>query len=98
MLLAHGAAVDAKATRLEVTPLQDAASRGSIPILNVLLAKNANITAVDKNGFTPLHKAANRARPEAAKVLLAHGASVNSRTNDGRTPLHLAAQASFSSL
>ncbi|HWH71145.1 MAG TPA: ankyrin repeat domain-containing protein, partial [Candidatus Sulfotelmatobacter sp.] len=63
---------------------------GQKPILELLLAHKADVTATNKAGETPLHWAANAGLKDAAELLLAHGAEVNARDNNGSTPLHAA--------
>lgn len=72
-------------------------------IVDMLMAKSANVNAVDKKGWTPLHYAASRGHAEVIQILTVnYSAKVNvranpnkkkSRRNDnekGDTPLDLA--------
>ncbi len=47
---------------------------GQPEVLQLLLAKGANINAKGKDGNTALHWAINERHPDAAKVLEDHGA------------------------
>ena len=55
-----------------------------------LLQANANVHAVDNNGYTALHYAAVYDRARVAEVLLQANASTTTEANDGRTPVQLA--------
>lgn len=72
--------------------LHDAALKGRIDMLKVLLARGADVNHRNSTGATPLHDAAIGGNAEAARVLLEHGANVNAReTETGDTPLYMAA-------
>jgi ankyrin len=53
----------------------------------ILLLKNANVNAIDKDGNTPLHLAARFSSYEIVCSLLSAGARHDIRNNDGETPL-----------
>ena len=57
----------------------------------LLIAKGANIDAVDFKGKTPLFHAAYSGYKELAELLISKGANVNAIDNKGRTPLDWAA-------
>lgn len=94
-LLEHGADANARTRSKEFrrqmlyrspageTPLHLA--RGNAEVLELLVAKGADVNARDALGQTPLHVAGWSA--DGMKVLLAHGADVNARDNAGKTPL-----------
>ena len=75
------------------TPLHKAAYEGYREIVELLIAKGADVNA--KGGVTkgtiPLHKAASNGHKEVAEVLIAKGADVNAKSENGRTSLHNAA-------
>ncbi|KAI5680144.1 hypothetical protein M9H77_01371 [Catharanthus roseus] len=60
---------------LQKVPVKDAAEKGATELLEVLLAKGANIHANSEAG-TPLHCAAAHGEPEALKFLLGKNANV----------------------
>ena len=53
----------------------------------LLIAKGANIDAVDLKGKTPLSHAAYSGYQELAELLISKGANINAIDNKGRTPL-----------
>jgi hypothetical protein len=61
-------------------------SERRVAVLELLIARGANVNARDDRGRTPLH--VNAHDPKAAAVLLAHHADVNGRDGSGSTPLH----------
>eukprot|EP00026_Physarum_polycephalum_P013312 Phypoly_transcript_13698.p1 GENE.Phypoly_transcript_13698~~Phypoly_transcript_13698.p1 ORF type:complete len:307 (+),score=40.58 Phypoly_transcript_13698:91-1011(+) len=54
------------------TALHIASSRNFVEILNLLLESNANINAIDRDGWTPLHIACYKGNKEVVAALLAH--------------------------
>jgi len=75
------------------SPLGLAAVFGHKAALQVLLARGAEVDAVDKSQFanTPLDAAVAANHLEVVKILLQNHASVNVRAAAGHTPLHKAA-------
>lgn len=71
--------------------LQQASSRGHLPIVNYLLCRGANVNLQDHSGQTALHCAAGYDRVEIVDILLQHSADVTLRDSEGRTALHYAA-------
>ena len=70
--------------KFNLFPLHEAAARGHIEMVRLLLAKGANINAY-KSGDTPLCEAAKKGHTEVARLLLAKGADVNGYKNyDGK--------------
>jgi len=75
------------------TPLYAGVSSGSAGVVELLLAKGANVNAKYLEGSTPLMFAADAGSVEIVKLLLAKGADVNARSEKGYTPLIGAASA-----
>jgi ankyrin repeat protein len=61
------------------------AGRAGLRILTALLAKGADVNAVEHGGYTPLHLAAGRGDLVLLNTLLARGARAEARTDDGKT-------------
>ena len=73
------------------TPLWYAADEGHKEIVELLIAKGADVNAKnDKFVGTFLHWAAAGGQNEIVKLLIAKGADVNATDGDGDTALHLA--------
>ncbi len=73
----------------EWTPLHEAARKGDIEKVKVLLSAGANVNARDERGSTPLRWAALWDHTKTVKILLKAGANVNAKTNHhGWTLLH----------
>ena len=75
------------------TPLHRAASEGHKEIVELLIAKGANVNVNAKNEFgsTPLHVAAFQGHKEIAELLIPNGADVSAKDKYEQTPLHFAA-------
>jgi ankyrin repeat protein len=74
------------------TPLHFAAGEGNGDVVNLLLAKGADVNAKDAyGGRTPLYDAIRARSKDIVAQLLAHGADVNARDDRGFTPLHIRA-------
>jgi ankyrin repeat protein len=89
LLIAHGAAVDAR-DGSEDTPLLFAAHQGNAHLIPALLGHGADACAYDEYRNTPLHHLNHFRNSDqgVAKLLLEHGADVNATDISGRTPLH----------
>ena len=88
--LAAGTDVNARDSIGE-TPLYLAARSGRKEIVELLIAKGADVNEKDDfYGTTPLHWAAVYGHKEIAELLIGEGAEVNAMDNFGRTPLHWA--------
>jgi ankyrin repeat protein len=70
-----------------LTPLMLAAQEGNIPMMEFLIANNADINATDYRGETALMYAARTGNLQAVQLLVRNNARVNALTNDGRTAL-----------
>ena len=70
------------------TPLDEAAGWGRKDIVELLIAKGADVNAkFDDDGSTPLHLSAWKGHFETAELLIAADADVNAKDNNGETPL-----------
>jgi len=59
-------------------------------IIELLIAKGADVHAKSYRERTPLHDAAYRGHKEIVELLIDAGANVNAKNNSGETPLDLA--------
>jgi len=74
------------------TPLADAAFRGNVDGVRLLLAHGALVNAVSKAGTQPIHDAALGDSADVIRELAIHGADINARSrDDGQTALYMAA-------
>jgi ankyrin repeat protein len=93
ILLSHGAEIN-RTNSSGMTPLLMAAGRGAerkgTACLELMLAKGANLDAVDDRGNTSLHLAVNYGNEAAAEVLVKHGIKINATNKGGQTALKLA--------
>jgi len=74
------------------TLLHVAAATGHLPVIELLIARGADIEASDARRRTPLLYAATHRRSSAARCLLDHGAKLTARDVDEHTALHIAVQ------
>jgi len=95
-LIEAGAKVDQRAGVL--APIHIAATEGHKAMVELLLARGADVNARDEVGRTPLHRAAQNGFQAVAEVLLANKAEVNPITSKQETPLHLAAARGYAEL
>ena len=81
-----------RGAKLEPTMLHDAALKGHVESMQVLLENGATVSARNADGATPLHDAALAGQTAAALLLLGRGAEIDAKdTAHGATPLFLAA-------
>jgi ankyrin repeat protein len=73
------------------TPLHYACISRNADVVRFLIAKGADVTAVNDSLYTPLHYAASYDNTEAVELLLKHGADIEAKSREGGTPLHAAA-------
>jgi hypothetical protein len=98
-LLAKGADVNARdPVSNSLTPLHYSAARGYKRMVELLLANNADVNVLDKDGLTPLHHAVQENQATTAELLLANKAEVNIKDLNGHTPLHHAAGMGYATL
>jgi len=94
LLLEHGADVNARCEWHGHTPLTMAldwrSKRAGRSLIQALLAKKADVDAVDERGWTPLMIAADNGDAEMSQLLIEHGANVDARTPKGYTALNIA--------
>ena len=91
VLVDHGADIDARNTRKQMSPLEIAILVGNEEIVETLLSKGAKMDMEDSNGDYPLHFAVSHKKKELICVLADHGADIDARnTKDQRTPLEIA--------
>jgi ankyrin repeat protein len=83
-----------------ITMLSRSVLNNEIEMARMLIARGANVNAVDKMGMTPLLWAANIDFGDTAMIelLLQSGANRDSRNKDGLTPLELAKKWGHSTL
>ena len=72
------------------TALHIVASTHHDSIMRLLLSKEANVNAKDKEGYTPLHFAAKFGQGVMIQLLLEHGAPLEAKNGMGFAPLNLA--------
>ncbi|MBA8899354.1 ankyrin repeat domain-containing protein [Phyllobacterium sp. P30BS-XVII] len=91
-MLACGADVNLKSQE-GWAPLHTAAYYGPASVIDLLVAKGADVNAKgDYDKMTPLHMAASYGDdPAVIKALLKHGADKTAKTESGKTALELAA-------
>ncbi|MDI9333912.1 MAG: ankyrin repeat domain-containing protein [Cytophagales bacterium] len=83
-------AKDADVNKTGWTPLHYAATKGSVPVIKLLLEHHAYIDAESPNQTTPLMMAAMYGTFDAVKLLVDAGADVNLKNDQGLTALDFA--------
>ena len=91
LLSAQPDLVNTQEPREHRTPLHYAVRNARLDMMELLVAKGADVNAQDITGMTPLHIAAWMGFREEAQWLLEHGATLEPRDNFGDTPVHTAA-------
>ncbi|MCS7084617.1 MAG: ankyrin repeat domain-containing protein [Bacteroidia bacterium] len=93
LFLAKGAAVNAKATYLQQTPLHTAireAKGDRDALVRLLIEQKADVNAPNARGDTPLHYAVAFGEPTHVQILVDAGAKTDLVNKEGKTPLDLA--------
>jgi ankyrin repeat protein len=90
--LIHAGASINLANGQQLTPLLIAVSSGKLPVVECLLAEQADVDAVDRQGNSALHMAVAVRSPELVALLLEAGAKPIVYNFDEYSPLHLAAK------
>lgn len=87
-LLDHGARTNMLQTNpaFPFAALHSAMSAGHRDIVDLLLARGADVNVREGGGMTVLHEAAALGSMEYVKLLLAHGANPRARTDEGKLP------------
>ncbi|KAF8248501.1 hypothetical protein K440DRAFT_679759 [Wilcoxina mikolae CBS 423.85] len=91
VLAREGADIKCK-DQFVTTPLHDAAKNGRKDVVQLLLARGANINDGDIDGINALHWAVVRRHREVVRLLLEFGADIEARSSDGWSALHFAAR------
>jgi ankyrin repeat protein len=71
--------------RFNVTPLQVAARGGHLELVELLLARGANVNHSDHDDFSPVTSAARAGRWAVVKVLAEHGGDFHKRDGHGKS-------------
>ncbi|MDP6718196.1 MAG: ankyrin repeat domain-containing protein [Pirellulaceae bacterium] len=88
-LASHAKRINDRRPSTGSTPLIDAAFRGNLEIVKLLLDRGAKVNATNRDGNTPLIAAAFMCRTEVVRLLLDQGASVNHKNELGETVLEI---------
>lgn len=89
-ILNDGADINATKGDYKTTLVMEAAVRGHVEAIEMLLDKGADVDMADLDGWTALMGATVQGHLEAVTVLLEHGANVNSRNHANDTSLIMA--------
>ena len=96
MLIMNGANINAKAKHGKVengpTVLSLAARDGRTEVVELLIAKGADVNAKSESGRTPLIWASLYNRKKIVELLITKGADINAKTNNGLTALDKATE------
>jgi hypothetical protein len=97
-MMSRGSSDDSSGRVILNRPLHAAAKGGQVEMVELLLARGAEVDATTSNGDTALHQIGedihvvddtySPRRVAIANLLLARGANANARTSGRRTPLH----------
>ena len=90
-LLDAGGDINAASPSLGFNALLNAADKGNLTLMDLLIKRGADVEARINSGATPLMLAARNGHSEAVKLLLASGAQMDATTKKGVTGLIFAA-------
>ncbi|THD27035.1 Tryptophan synthase alpha chain [Fasciola hepatica] len=76
----------------ERTLLHNAAAKGNLNIVKLLLANNAKVNESDEQGNLPIHLALIEGHVEVAELLLAYDTDGLASNKDGLQPIHIASE------
>ncbi|XP_070568943.1 putative ankyrin repeat protein RF_0381 isoform X2 [Ptychodera flava] len=79
-------------SRFEATALHQAAKKGYVEHVKLLMKFKADVEAKTKDGWTPIHYAAEEGYTEIVQLMLKQAKNVDCTTKGGSTPLFLAAK------
>jgi len=85
LLLDKGAKIDQKNFYTELTPLMMAADNGSLEMVELLMARKANLNLQDGRGRSALMHASAARQPKIAERLTQAGADTTLKDKQGRT-------------
>ncbi len=91
-LLSEGAEINAMKGPFKTSILMEAAVRGNVEVMKLLIEHGADVNMADKDGWTALMGAVVQGHTESVKLLLKHGAKVRARNHNGETALIMAAK------
>jgi uncharacterized protein len=89
-LLSEGANINAAKGDYKTTILMEAAVRGNLRLMVLLLEKGSDVNMADKDGWTALMGATVQGHLEPVKLLLDRGADVSAKNHNGETALVMA--------
>ena len=97
LLLNNGAHINQTATNpaFPFAALHSAMSAGHRDIVDLLLARGADVNVREGGGLTVLHEAAGLGNLDYIKLLLAKGANPRAKTDDGKLPKDFARERKF---
>lgn len=99
LLIQHGAKVDARrGGDTGRTALMEAAARGHLETVMLLVRKRADVELPLHNGWTALTVATMEGQPQVVEFLLKSGARIDVRDRDGKTPCDIAAERKLTSI
>jgi len=98
MKLGAGFGGTAEIYSIGTSALNFAATHGHTEIVQLLIAKGADVNAKDEDGFTALMNASAYRHKEVVQLLLANKADVNAKTRQGFTALSIASRNGYNDI